>query len=147
MSRFVLTSFVFSLSLLCSASQAEWQNKEKTIQAGSESFYRFCSVCHGKDAKGSGLYASNLKVKPNDLTLLSQNNNGEFPWIELYAIIDGNELAEHGNREMPIWGEIFDISQWPNQYDSFSEVIVRGRIFELLIYLKSIQHDSDNTEK
>ena len=63
-----------------------------------------------------------------------------FPWLRLYEVIDGKDVIdEHGTREMPIWGDMFDISQWPNQYDGFADVIVRGRIFELLIYLESIQ--------
>jgi hypothetical protein len=147
MRRFISIPLVFSLFLSSHLACAEWENKEKTISAGSKTFYRFCSVCHGKDAQGDGLYASNLKASPTNLTLLSQRNNGIFPWIELYAIIDGNDLEEHGNREMPIWGEIFDISQWPNQYDGFSEVIVRGRIFELLVYLESIQVDASDAKK
>lgn len=147
MSRFISITLVFTLFLFSQAGHAEWENKEKTITAGSKTFYRFCSVCHGKDAQGNGLYASNLKASPTNLTLLSERNKGRFPWLELYAIIDGNDLQEHGNREMPIWGEIFDISQWPNQYDGFSEVIVRGRIFELLVYLESIQVNSTDAAK
>ena len=126
--------------ILSQTAHAEWTNKNKAIAAGQYTYYRFCSICHGQDAKGGGQFAENLKAAPSDLTQLNAINDGLFPWLHLYEVIDGKDaIDEHGTREMPIWGDMFDISQWPNQYDGFADVIVRGRIFELLIYLESIQ--------
>lgn len=139
--RFLNFISLFLFLFLASHSvHAGSEYKKKTITAGSDTFLRFCSVCHGQDASGAGPFANNLNTPPTDLTVLSKNNNQQFPWLRLYETIAGKtDVAEHGSREMPIWGEIFDISQWSNQNNNFSEVIVRGRIFELLIYLESIQ--------
>jgi mono/diheme cytochrome c family protein len=127
---------------------AESSTYEETISAGNRTYNRFCSVCHGKDAKGHGFYKENLKVAPADLTKLASKNNGIFPWIMMYQIIDGNDVAlAHGSREMPIWGELFNISNWSNKGNwnktntEHSVVITRGRIFELLVYLDYIQEN------
>jgi len=121
---------------------AESGTYEETVSAGNRTYDRFCSVCHGKDAKGNGQYTENLKVVPTNLTKLASNNNGNFPWIMMYQIIDGNDVSiAHGSREMPIWGELFDMSTWNKGYTEHSIVITRGRIFELLVYLDFIQEE------
>ncbi len=115
---------------------------EETISAGNRTYDRFCSVCHGKDAKGHGQYKENLKVAPTNLTKLASKNNGIFPWLMMYQIIDGNDVViAHGTREMPLWGELFDMSNWGKGYTEHSKVIARGRIFELLVYLDFIQEE------
>jgi len=126
---------------------AESSTYEETISAGNRTYDRFCSVCHGADAKGNGMYKENLKVSPSNLTKLSSSNNGTFPWIMMYQIIDGNDISlEHGTNEMPIWGELFNISNWSKGdwnkgYTEHSVAITRGRIFELLVYLDFIQEE------
>lgn len=134
--------FIFSVALfsLSTTTHAEWDQHIATIEAGSKTFYRFCSICHGFTAKGDGPFKNNLVTTPPDLTILTLNNNGVFPWIKLYAIIDGNNTTNaHGSSEMPIWGNQFDLKNWTSGQSEFSDVIVRGRIFELLVYLQSIQ--------
>ena len=124
---------------------AESSTYEETISAGNRTYDRFCSVCHGQDGKGDGIYKENLKIMPSNLTKLASDNDGIFPWVTMYQIIDGNDvLPSHGTREMPIWGELFNISNWSKGdwnkgYTEHSIVITRGRIFELLVYLDFIQ--------
>jgi mono/diheme cytochrome c family protein len=126
---------------------AESSTYEETISAGNRTYDRFCLVCHGKEAKGNGLYKENLRIAPADLTKLAKNNNGMFPWIMMYQIIDGKDISlAHGTSEMPIWGELFDISNWSDGnwkkgYTEHSIAITRGRIFELLVYLDFIQEE------
>lgn len=125
------------------ASMAESDVYEETISAGNKTYYRFCSVCHGKNAMGGGPYSENLKISPPDLTKLTTNNNGVFPWIKVYQVIDGKNMSvAHGTSEMPVWGELFDISNWDKKYIEHSDVITRGRIFELLVYLNFIQQEN-----
>jgi mono/diheme cytochrome c family protein len=65
-----------------------------------------CAVCHGLGGKGDGVFAAQLKsgtVVP-DLTGLSSQNNGVFPFKRVYEAIDSGKLSGHGAREMPIWG-------------------------------------------
>jgi mono/diheme cytochrome c family protein len=141
-----IKALIFIISIIVATfpchSTAESSTYEETISAGNRTYNRFCSVCHGKEAKGNGLYKENLKVTPKDLTKLASNNNGLFPWIMMYQIIDGNDITiAHGTNEMPIWGELFDISNWDKGYKEHSKAITRGRIFEVLVYLDFIQEE------
>lgn len=121
---------------------AESSSYEEVISQGAKTYYRFCSVCHGEDAKGDGTFSENIKVPPPSLTQLSKNNNGVFPWVDLYAVIDGTDITKaHGTKEMPIWGELFDLNQWSSSNIENANTIVHGRIFELLMYLHSIQEE------
>ncbi|MCC7411775.1 MAG: hypothetical protein IT495_09090 [Gammaproteobacteria bacterium] len=105
------------------------------VASGAKRFERHCALCHGKDAKGFGLYLSTLKTKPSNLTLLAKKNDGCFPFAELYRIIEGRDMSSsHGTREMPIWGEEFK-AMVPGE----SETLVQGRILEILMFLDSIQ--------
>lgn len=103
---------------------------------GWETFLDYCAVCHGLDAQGNGPLASELTKQPPDLTRLAQRNGGEFPFWRVYATIDGRELiGAHGTREMPMWGFFWKYEE----PDSPSDTYTRGRILELMIYLRSIQ--------
>ena len=130
----------FTVTMIQGTAIAEWDQRLAAIEAGSKTYYRFCSICHGVTAKGDGLFRENLVTMPPDLTLLAQANNGDFPWLELYEVIDGNSTHRaHGTSEMPIWGNQFNLRNWASGQSEFADVIVRGRIFELLVYLQSIQ--------
>ncbi len=142
--------FILAKWLLCAcltlfappALWADWDTYEETVSSGNRTYDRFCSVCHGSDAKGNGPFTKNLVVPPPDLTVLSANNNDVFPWMRMYEVIDGDEkMRAHGSSEMPIWGEAFDLRNWGKGYSEYADVIVRGRIFELLVYLHFIQEE------
>ena len=125
--------------------EEQFQQKllEKTrdaITMGNQEYEQTCSLCHGFDAKGHGVYAFALKEKPSDLTLIQKKNYGIFPFSKLYRIIDGREeVKSHGTRIMPIWGDRFNNENWLNISPRYSETLARGRIFELLLYLETIQ--------
>lgn len=103
---------------------------------GRERFLTSCAACHGEDAKGTGIVANLLTAKPADLTRLSRNNGGTFPFGRVYDTIDGrSKHVAHGSREMPVWGKMW---QAEGPYDHV-ETFVRGRILELIVYLRSIQ--------
>ena len=103
---------------------------------GRHRYFQSCVICHGEDAKGTGMMAKILKVKSADLTTLSQNNGGKFPFERIYEKIDGRDMPQaHGMREMPVWGKIWEEETQCSPADTF----VRGRILEIIIYLRSIQ--------
>jgi hypothetical protein len=78
-----------------------------------------------------------MTVKPANLTLLSKKNGDKFPFWHVYGVIDGREEVKgHGSRDMPIWGAEF-LVQTGSANPAQSQV--RGRIFELVYYLQSIQ--------
>jgi mono/diheme cytochrome c family protein len=110
------------------------------IKMGKNEYQRTCSLCHGIDAKGHGIYAFELNKAPANLALIKKSNNNAFPFSKLYRIIDGrDEITSHGTRMMPIWGQRFNSESWINTNQLNSETLVRGRIFELLLYLETIQ--------
>jgi hypothetical protein len=116
-------------------------NKTKdAIAMGKEEYLRTCSLCHGFDAKGHGVYAFELKVAPADLTLIEKKNYGVFPFSKLYKIIDGREeVMSHGARDMPVWGDRYNSESWLYTNTKHSETLARGKIFELLLYIETLQ--------
>ena len=149
-------SFLTILSLFVSLALAQDSKEHVTeeisleetkdaVAMGKKEFEQSCSICHGIDAKGNGLYASVLKERPADLTKLAIKNKNVFPYKKLYTIIDGREEIEtHGTRAMPIWGSSLKSERWHDLNPKYAETQVRGRIFEILLYLESIQ---DSTYK
>jgi len=139
---------LFSVSIFfINIAQAEEVKKlfetDDLVIEGQNEFRQSCAVCHGEDAKGNGPYSIALVFKPSDLTRLQVDNGGEFPFIETYLVIDGRDIAEyHGSRLMPIWGDRFQSESWSTVTPEFASTLVSGRIFELLLYLYTIQDTS-----
>ena len=81
---------------------------QTSTAAGGAVYKTYCAVCHGTQGKGDGQLAGSLRSAPPDLTLLAQNNGGEYPAEDVARIIDGrNPLPGHGGPDMPIWGDAF----------------------------------------
>jgi mono/diheme cytochrome c family protein len=95
-----LVAYVESLQAAGEATAAKAPN-------GAELFRTFCAGCHGNNGNGDGAMAAQLTREPPDLTRLQVRNRGAFPAALLKRIIDGREIAAHGNRTMPIWGDVF----------------------------------------
>lgn len=115
--------------------------KEK-VDVGKLEFEVHCAICHGMDAKGNGPYVSSLKVAPSDLTLIARNNAGVFPADRIIGVIDGRaQIASHGSRDMPIWGNRYATGAAEHfagsPYDQ--EAYIRGRVLILVDYLRRIQ--------
>jgi mono/diheme cytochrome c family protein len=102
---------------------------------GGSLFTTYCASCHGKEAKGDGPLAENLRIRPADLTLIAKRNKGEFDAAKVYRIIDGREPVKgHGGSDMPVWGDAFK-----NSGAGFDEKSVKARIDAIVDHLKSIQ--------
>lgn len=72
---------------------------------GVQLYKRFCSSCHGANARGDGPVAKNFKIEVPDLTRIAHRHGGVFPTEQIHRIIDGRKtLPPHGSREMPVWG-------------------------------------------
>lgn len=104
-------------------------------------FYRAaCAQCHGADGKGDGPAARSLTTRPADLTTLARRNNGAFPFVRVGQIIDGREdILLHGGRDMPFWGPLFGVEAGDRFGNRMREAYVQGRVYELVLYLNSIQ--------
>lgn len=75
---------------------------------GALLYARHCGSCHGAAGKGDGPLAATLKRPPSDLTTLARRNGGKYDEVAVMAVIDGRrDVAEHGPRDMPVWGAVF----------------------------------------
>ncbi len=99
---------------------------------GSQLFRSHCATCHGSDARGSGPLAGQLRRLPPDLTTFAQRNGGVFPAERVRRIVDGRDVASHGDREMPVWGDAF-------RRRGLSEAEVAARVEAIVSYLGRIQ--------
>jgi mono/diheme cytochrome c family protein len=100
---------------------------------GAELFRAFCASCHGPNGTGDGAMAAQLTREPPDLTELQVRNRGAFPAALLKRIIDGREIAAHGNRTMPVWGDVF------MRQDDGGRNAAAARVDALVDFIRSIQ--------
>jgi mono/diheme cytochrome c family protein len=129
------------LFLLASAIPAAAEEPGQAAERGALLFRIHCASCHGQSATGDGPVAEVLEVQPADLTVLAASHDGDFPSDEIRRSIDGREdLAAHGRREMPVWGLSFQ----ERGRDTDQEEEVRGRIDDLLAYLRTIQRSEED---
>lgn len=117
-----------------------WAQVDEVQKGGRELFVQNCAACHGTNAQGTGPMTSHLLGTPANLTILSKKNRGVFPFWRVYRMIDGREaIAQHGPREMPAWGNWFQIPEDEGHGSTDWRDQVRGRLWQLLVYLESIQ--------
>jgi mono/diheme cytochrome c family protein len=129
------------VSLLASLvwTAAGFSQEAEVIESGKHEFRQNCAICHGIDGKGDSIMMNlNLLVeKPPDLTQLSKQHGGKFPFWQVYRIVDGREPVKgHGTPDMPIWGDLFTMQEGQSLS---SETKAAGRILNLVHYLQSLQ--------
>jgi mono/diheme cytochrome c family protein len=138
--RIVVVVALGALALSATFAAAQEKPKIKTgtiknmpVDDGKAMFQEYCTPCHGKAGKGDGPAALALKKAPADLTKISARNGGVFPEVKINRFISGvDEVAAHGNRDMPVWGSLFK-SLAPGTG------IEQLRVKNLTDYLKTIQ--------
>lgn len=96
-------------------------------------FGTHCAVCHGSTGRGNGPLADQLRRMPPDLTQYTARNGGVFPRERVYRIVDGRDVASHGDREMPVWGDVFK----PGSGSIAASV--KAQIDAIVKYLEGIQ--------
>ena len=135
MIRYVLVT-VASVVLFAGAAGAQTKVEKGPIKPTLASdpkamFDTYCAVCHGKEGKGDGPAAKSLAKVPADLTKIAARNNGTFPETRVRRYIEGlDEVAAHGSRDMPMWGDLFR---------SLSRDTAQLRVAALADYLKAMQ--------
>jgi mono/diheme cytochrome c family protein len=103
---------------------------------GARLYFNHCAACHGEDGEGGGPVATTMRVTMPNLRTLAMRNGGAFPADAVAAYIDGRELtAAHGDRQMPIWGDVF---RGPGR--GTDEPTVQRRIAALVELIASIQY-------
>ncbi len=91
-----------------------------------------CASCHGKVGQGDGPMVRVLQRTPPNLSTLGIRNGGAFPGERIRRAMAGVGVAAHGDRAMPIWGDLFARS---GPADAGAE----ARIDALVQFLESIQ--------
>ena len=109
------------------------------MDAGKQQYMVACASCHGESGKGNGTFASVLSYTVPSLTTLAAQNEGKFPYLEVFMIVDGRTGVRGHGTNMPIWGDRFSRMANEDFGEYGSEVVTRGRIAVLVDYLQSIQ--------
>jgi mono/diheme cytochrome c family protein len=105
--------------------------------AGKELFMQYCSSCHGEDGRGNGAVSAYLKIKVPDLTLFKKNNKGIYPMDKVMSAIDGRRVVRgHGDRKMPVWGEVFRKEAEGGKYAEL-QALLKGKL--IAEYIATIQ--------
>jgi mono/diheme cytochrome c family protein len=109
------------------------QPSSASTDPGAVLFRSHCASCHGVDGRGKGPSASLFRHAPPDLTGYTARNGGVFPSEKLTRIIDGRDVTSHGDRDMPVWGDVF------RRAGGGDTEAVSSRIAAILRYLQAIQ--------
>jgi mono/diheme cytochrome c family protein len=104
---------------------------------GQALYIQHCASCHGESGDGDGPLAESLRRPPSDLRLIAKRNNGRFDESYVMGIIDGRRaVAEHGPRQMPVWGAVFEEQHRPEGYPAYTSLLHSRALTD---YLRSIQ--------
>jgi mono/diheme cytochrome c family protein len=105
-------------------------------ELGKGLYTEYCAPCHGAVAKAGSAPSARVGDAP-DLTRLAERPGGPVSRDELATYIDGRrEIAQHGTREMPVWGTRL-YEDYPQT--SGTEAVREGTVSLILDYLQTIQ--------
>jgi mono/diheme cytochrome c family protein len=105
--------------------------------SGRDMFLRYCASCHGAEGRGDGPLAGSLTKPPADLTQLAKRSGGHYDERAVMSAIDGRrEVVEHGTRDMPVWGAVFEAEGQGEPYPAYHGLL-QSRL--LVDYLATIQ--------
>jgi mono/diheme cytochrome c family protein len=114
------------------------------VSIGQQEYQLYCAACHGNSGQGDGWFSRYLKSPTPTIRQLKKKNGGVFPVTHVYDVIDGKKEANvHGNREMPIWGNVF-LVETKKVVPFYGQVpadqgVVRARILGLIEYISQLQ--------
>jgi mono/diheme cytochrome c family protein len=140
-----LTALAAGLSSSSAFAQSDAQpTLDKQIEEGEAIFQVYCSPCHGRDARGEGPVAADLKTTPPSLREIAKRRGGAFDESQVAAYIDGRNMPRaHGTPEMPVWGSLFryvaEVSDTLASDEQAIEHKAQERIAMLVKYLATLQ--------
>lgn len=111
--------------------------REAPAPTGQIMYLRHCASCHGESGKGDGSVAASLRTQPSDLTTIAERAGGRFDDARVMRVIDGRRaVAEHGTRDMPVWGVVF-AEELAGERNAAYVVLLQAR--SLTDYVRSMQ--------
>lgn len=106
---------------------------------GQALYVRHCASCHGESGDGHGPVAASLRRPPSDLRLIAKRHDGRFDEGYVMQVIDGRRaVIEHGTREMPVWGAVFESERQREGYPGYISLLHTRALTD---YLRSIQQE------
>lgn len=103
---------------------------------GPRLYFNHCAACHGDNGEGTGPVAAAMRVTVPNLRSLAERNGGLFPIDAVRAYVDGREVpAAHGDRVMPIWGDVFRGAD-----QDADDRTVRRRIAAIVDFISTLQY-------
>lgn len=102
---------------------------------GAKLFLNHCAACHGALGEGDGPAAASMAAGVPNLRTLAMRNGGELAEDAVAAYIDGRAArASHGDRRMPVWGDVFTATERGEQD------VVAARIKVLVWFIAELQY-------
>lgn len=136
--RRLLVSAVVAFTIL-----APLTSSAQDVEPGAHDFAIHCAICHGPVGKGDGMVGELFRTPPRDLTSLSKENGGTFPFERVFRSIDGSErIAAHGvGNPMPIWGDFLqqEVHEEAGLPPGDATAVAQARILALTYYIQSLQ--------
>ena len=130
--RFMRICMILLPAVFSAATSAA--GRESPISRGRELFLQHCAACHGAKADGHGPLADELSPRPADLRQLSKKYGNPLREDQIARFMDGRaQVAAHGSREMPVWGE----EMWQSPKGKSTQV--SDSVADIIRYLQSIQ--------
>ena len=107
-----------------------------TARSGKEDYDLYCGTCHGLDGSGDGTWKG---TKVPDLTHLSLENGGKFPFEEVRNVVDGRSRSRWHQRQlnMPYVGEVFE----SEQVNHVSNANAETRTAAIVDYIRGLQKE------
>lgn len=140
--RTFATSLLFLSTLVSFSHVAGGVDEVDDEHIGLTEYEIACMPCHGIRGRGDGPRAKTLKTPPADLTGIAKSNGGAFPFQKVTEIIDGRTMVSgHGTREMPVWGERYQVPLEESESPAKIEERARAQIKALVRYLEIIQEN------
>jgi mono/diheme cytochrome c family protein len=103
---------------------------------GARLYFNHCAACHGDEGEGTGPVAASMRVTVPNLRSLAQRSGGAFPTDAVRAYVDGRNIpGAHGDRQMPIWGDVFLGAD-----QSADDRTIRRRIAAVVDFISMLQY-------
>jgi mono/diheme cytochrome c family protein len=130
---------VLSAVLCLAAGAAAAQDAGDEFARGQAEYMAACAACHGENADGKGPLTEMFHQAIPDLTGIAARNDGVFPTLAIFQIIDGRTGVRAHGYPMPEFGGRYKAEIGDAMGPYGAEGAVRARILELVYYLQSIQ--------